>query len=138
VPLLLLRHASAGDRETWSGDDRKRPLDERGRRQSGGLIELLEPFAIDAIFTSPYVRCVETVTPLARARGLSVEQREELGEELQSSAGAELVQALRERDVVVCGHGGLEAVLEDAPKWKKGAVFVVSPELRVRSVLRVC
>lgn len=137
MPLLLLRHASAGDRETWVGDDRERPLDERGRRQAYGLIDLLESYEIDAIYTSPYLRCLETVAPLAGARELPAEPREELSEQRQSSAGAELVRALRDRDALVCGHGGLEAVLDDAPKWKKGAVFVVSPDLRVRSVLRV-
>jgi 8-oxo-(d)GTP phosphatase len=137
VPLLLLRHASAGDREAWTGDDRERPLDERGRGQADRLVELLAQYPIEAIYTSPYLRCVETVEPLARARGLPIERREELGEELQSTAGAELVRAQRDRDVVVCGHGGLDAVLDDAPRWKKGAVFVVSPGLRVLSVLRV-
>lgn len=137
MPLLLLRHAFAGDRETWVGDDRQRPLDERGRAQADRLIELLEPYELEAIYTSPYLRCVETVAPLAAARGLPAQQREELGEELQSSAGAELVRALRDRNALVCGHGGLDAVLDDGPKWKKGTVFVVSPELRVRSVLRV-
>jgi phosphohistidine phosphatase SixA len=136
VPLLLLRHASAGDRETWSGDDRERPLDERGVRQADALVELLAPYPLDAIYTSPYRRCVATVEPLARARGLEPEQREELGEGLQATTGAALVRALRDRDVVVCGHGGLDGVLDDGPKWKKGAVFVVSPELRLREVLR--
>jgi phosphohistidine phosphatase SixA len=137
VPLLLLRHASAGDRESWVGDDRERPLDDRGRRQADALVELLAAYSIEAIYTSPYRRCVETVGPLARTRGLEPEQREELGEQLQMTAGAELVRGLRDRDVVVCGHGGLDiAALEDGPKWKKGAVFVVSPELRVLDVLR--
>ena len=31
MPLLLVRHAWAGDRNKWEGDDRVRPLDERGR-----------------------------------------------------------------------------------------------------------
>lgn len=138
MPLLLLRHASAGDRKTWSGDDRDRPLDERGRGQADALVELLAPYEVEAIFTSPYRRCVETVEPLARVRGLVPDGRAELGEDLQATVGAELVRALRGRDVVVCGHGGLDAVLLGGPKWKKGAVFVVSPELRVLSVLRVC
>ena len=44
-----------------SGDDRERPLDARGIAQARNLVELLEPFAVEAIYTSPYLRCTQTV-----------------------------------------------------------------------------
>jgi len=129
--VLLVRHASAGNREEWPHDDRERPLDERGRRQALELVERLRDYRIEAICSSPARRCVETVEPLARARGLEVELRAELGEDRQDTDGAELVRALAGCDVAVCGHGGLEYALRRPPKWKKGAVFVVSAELEV-------
>jgi phosphohistidine phosphatase SixA len=131
MPLLLLRHASAGDRDAWEGNDRDRPLDKRGRRQAGELVERLRPLRIEAILTSPYRRCLETVGPLACARKLEIEVRKELGEESQSEEGTALVRSLAGRDVVVCGHGGLESVVPDAPKWRKGAVFVLGPQLEL-------
>jgi phosphohistidine phosphatase SixA len=131
VPLLLVRHAWAGDRDEWEGDDRERPLDERGRRQAEDLVERLQPYPIEAILSSPARRCVETVEPLARARGLEIEVRPELSEDLQGTEGVALVRSLAGRDVVVCGHGGLERALPEAPKWKKGAVLVVGPALDV-------
>jgi len=133
--VFLLRHAWAGDSSKWKGDDRVRPLDERGRGQAAELAEKLAAYRIDAILTSPYLRCVESVQPLAAARGLPVEEREELGVELQSTAGIALVRSLAGRDVLVCGHGGLEEALVDPPKWKKGRVFVVDDELRIDAVL---
>lgn len=136
MPLLLVRHASAGDRADWPGDDRVRPLDRRGREQVTRLVELLEPYRVDAILTSPYLRCVDTVVPLAAARGLQADVREELSEELQFSEGVELVRTLAGRDVVVCGHGGLDSVLPDAPKWKKGSVFVVGERLELLDTFR--
>jgi 8-oxo-(d)GTP phosphatase len=136
MPLLLVRHASAGDRETWEGDDRQRPLDERGRRDADELVEQLAPFAVQAILTSPYLRCVETVQPLGRARGLEIDAREELGEQLQGTHGTALVRSLAGQDVVVCGHGGLDWVVPEAPKWKKGVVFVLGPELELLEILR--
>lgn len=131
MPLLLVRHAWAGDRDKWEGDDRERPLDERGRRQAEDLVERLQPYPIEAILSSPARRCVETVEPLARARGLEIEVRPELSEDLQGTEGVALVRSLAGRDVVVCGHGGLERALPEAPKWKKGAVLVVGPALDV-------
>jgi hypothetical protein len=79
---------------------------------------------------------VETVTPLARARGLEIDAREELGEQLQGEHGTALVRSLAGQDVVVCGHGGLDWVVSGAPKWKKGAVFVLGPDLELLEVLR--
>ena len=137
MPLLLIRHAWAGSRETWEGDDRARPLDERGARQAAGLVELLADLPIARILTSPYLRCVQTVEPLAAARGLTVELRDEVGEGRQSEEGLPLVRSLAGDDVAVCGHGGLETVVERPPKWKKGAVFVLDERLRVVEVRRL-
>jgi phosphohistidine phosphatase SixA len=135
VPLIVLRHASAGDRSVRHGDDRERPLDARGAAQALSLVELLMGFPIDEILSSPYRRCLETVAPLARARELEVSSHAELGEERQFSAGIALVRSLRSRDVLVCGHGGLESSLLDPPKWHKGEAFVVGDDLRVSATI---
>ncbi len=129
--LLLVRHGRAGDRTAWVGDDRERPLDAKGWRQAGELVGRLERFPIEAIYTSPYRRCVETVLPIAAARGLEPEPRAELGEELQLGAGAVLVRELAGRPVLVCGHGGLELALAEPPRFRKGGVLVVDDALRV-------
>jgi 8-oxo-(d)GTP phosphatase len=134
--VLLIRHGSAGDRTAWDGDDRARPLDERGLRQAASFVELLTPYEIERILSSPAVRCVQTVESLAAARGLAIEVREELAEELQSTLGAELVRSLAGGDAVVCGHGGLEQVLREPPRWQKGAVLVVDGRLDVLGTLR--
>lgn len=127
MSLLLIRHAAAGDREEWVGDDLRRPLDKRGKKQARRLVELLAPYAIDRLVSSPADRCVQTVESLANARGLVVEVRDELAEELQDTLGAELVRSLAAEDVAVSCHGGLsEAVVGEGQK--KGEAIVV--ELR--------
>jgi 8-oxo-dGTP diphosphatase len=134
--MLLVRHASAGDRDSWSGEDRLRPLDERGRGQAARLPERLASYRVEAVLTSPALRCVETVAPLAAALGLTIDLRHELGEDRHDGEGVDLVRSLAGRDVVVCGHGGLQAALVDPPKWKKGSIFVVDGELKVVRRLR--
>jgi 8-oxo-dGTP diphosphatase len=122
--ILLIRHAWAGERADWQGDDRRRPLDERGRRQARELVELLACYELGRILSSPYDRCVWTVEPLARARGLSIEVREELSEELQGTAGARLVLTLEPNTAVSC-HGGLsDRVCGRAQK--KGETFTLA------------
>jgi phosphohistidine phosphatase SixA len=99
------------------------------------LVEGLAAYQVDQILTSPYRRCVETVEALAAARGLEPELRDELGESEQAIHGAALLRAVAGRDVVLCGHGGLEAALIDPPKWRKGFTFVVDARLCVVEVL---
>jgi 8-oxo-dGTP diphosphatase len=136
MPLLLVRHARAGERSEWQGDDRERPLDRTGVAQANALVALLERLPITTIYSSPYRRCVQTVEPLAAARVLPIEHCDKLGEERQATDGIELVRSLAGMDVLVCGHGGLEAALVDPPKWRKGSTFVVDESLRVAKVLR--
>lgn len=134
--MLLIRHARAGDRAEWVGDDRLRPLDERGWRQAEELVDLLAEFPIERIISSPYDRCVQTVEPLARSRRLAIELREELGEEIQMTDGAKLVRALLGEDVAVCCHGGLSDAVA-GERQKKGEVLVLAADADVKDRLRL-
>ena len=79
--VYLVRHARAGHRATWQGeDDSLRPLDERGRRQADALVAQLADREFARILSSPFARCVQTVEPLAEARGLPVEAVDSLAE----------------------------------------------------------
>jgi len=127
MTLLLIRHASAGDRDDWVGDDLPRPLDARGRGQASRLAELLSDYEIARVLSSPAVRCVQTVEPLARSRGLDIEVHEELGEEQQGEAGAELVRALIGEQTALCVHGGLSDTIAGVSQ-KKGEVLVLDDE----------
>jgi phosphohistidine phosphatase SixA len=129
VTSVLLRHASAGHRDSWSGDDRFRPVDARGRRQSADLVELLRPFALRRILSSPYVRCVQTVEPLAAALDLAVEEDSRL-EEGAYTAAADL---LGEDGLVICTHGDIVEALVGRD-LKKGAAFVLEDGEVVRAL----
>jgi len=130
MTLLLIRHASAGDRDDWVGDDLPRPLDARGRGQASRLAELLNDYEIARVLSSPAVRCLQTVEPLARSRGLDIEVHEELGEEQQGEAGAELVRSLAGEQTALCVHGGLSDAIAGVSQ-KKGEVLVLDDEGRL-------
>lgn len=135
MTVVLVRHASAGDRSAWRGGDRVRPLDERGHRQALALVDTLAPYRVDRILSSPYLRCIQTVEPLAAARGVAIEPREELAEERQAADGLALVRSLDGEDAVVCTHGGLpwDAL---ADKYKKGSALVLGDDGAVERYLR--
>jgi len=134
MSLLLVRHASAGKRDEWDAPDAERPLDERGEEQAAHLPDVLARFTIERILSSPAKRCLDTVGPLAAARGLTVEPLEELSVERQDRDGHTLVRSLAGQNVLVCGHEGLETVIAGAPRWRKGTTFVVDENLHVESI----
>ena len=126
---VLLRHAAAGDRWDWDGDDFHRPLDARGRRQAAEFVELFRPLGVRRVVSSPYVRCVETVKPLAAALELPVE----LDDRLAEGAGPGADELLREDGVVCCTHGDVAEQLLGRG-LKKGASVVISDGEVVREI----
>jgi phosphohistidine phosphatase SixA len=123
VIVYLVRHARAGKRGEWQGDDRLRPLDERGMRQAQGLIEQLSGRELERILSSPYVRCVQTVEPLAEAHGLPLEREEAFAEGAGSEAALDLFRGAGGA-MVACVHGDLVEELLGR-KLKKGATAVL-------------
>ncbi len=112
MPLLLVRHAHAGRRSTYKGDDRKRSLSKRGVAQAQALVPLLVSYRPQRILSSPYVRCFETVRPTAEALGLPVESIEELAEGNEEEA-IRLLRRMAGEPAVLCTHGDVAlAVLE--------------------------
>jgi 8-oxo-(d)GTP phosphatase len=134
--LLVIRHARAGKRSQWVGDDRLRPLDKRGAKQARALVDALARFEITRVLSSPYDRCVQTVEPLAAARGLFVEARDELGEDRQSHDGVELASSLAGEPVAICVHAGLSD-WAFGESQKKAETLVVDGDRRVVERFRV-
>jgi 8-oxo-(d)GTP phosphatase len=117
VTVLVVRHAKAGDRERWTGPDRDRPLTKRGRAQAAALAVRLPQLAdppIARILSSPYVRCRETVEPLAEATGPLVEDDEALAEGGRLAGTLALLARLGPGSVVLCSHGD---VIGDLVMW---------------------
>jgi 8-oxo-dGTP pyrophosphatase MutT (NUDIX family)/phosphohistidine phosphatase SixA len=141
--VLLLRHASAGSRSKWSGDDRLRPLDEAGEEQAEELVRLLSRFEVDEILSADYVRCVETVRPLSESIGAAVKENTLLSEEGIPGHEQDAVDLIRNlgrpgRAAVACSQSGVidEIVerlstadgleVEEPLNLKKGGVWALS------------
>ena len=106
MDVLLVRHAHAGAKERWSGDDRLRPLSAAGRREALALVDLLSPYQPAQVISSPLLRCVQTVEPLASHLGVAVRTSDALMPRADRDA-ARLVRSLGAGSVpvVVCTHG---------------------------------
>jgi phosphohistidine phosphatase SixA len=124
--ILLVRHGRAGKRGQSGRDDSLRPLDGKGRRQAAGLPDMLAAYPVGRVLTSPYLRCIQTVEPLAQRLGLEVEQRDELAEGTPAARVRDLLSSLDATTAAVCTHGDIIAELIGAGREaKKGSVWVL-------------
>jgi broad specificity phosphatase PhoE len=143
--LFVVRHVKAGVRSRWKGPDEQRPASKTGRAQAVALADRLEPEDVSAVISSPSLRCVQTVEPLADRLGLKVEIDERLGEDSPLEAVLAVVRDAPDR-AVLCSHGDvipelIEAlvrrgmVLTTARDWRKATLTVLdgSDEDRRRS-----
>jgi 8-oxo-(d)GTP phosphatase len=120
-----MRHASAGSRLPSPTEDRARSLDPSGRADTRELLVSLAPYAIERVVTSPHVRCVETVEPIARQRGLDVECREALAPD---GSRVDLLNLLEELpdSALVCTHREIfERLFDGEIRCEKGGVWTV-------------
>jgi 8-oxo-dGTP diphosphatase len=127
--VVLIRHATAGERAKWRDDDRARPLDDRGRRQAAALPQALSGLRIPRILTSPYVRCVQTVEPLAAAIGIDLEEAAVLAE----GAARDDVLALLSTaaaGTAICTHGDVCHELLGPRRTPKGSAWVLDVGIR--------
>jgi broad specificity phosphatase PhoE len=113
MPMYVVRHAKAGDRTEWEGDDRLRPLTKSGRRQAEEFADWLKKEPIDAILSSEYVRCLQTVEPLADQHKLPIVPRKDLEEGAGGESIFRVVSEFEGRNIVLCTHGDVvEELLE--------------------------
>jgi 8-oxo-dGTP diphosphatase len=113
VALLLVRHAKAGSRSAWAQDDDLRPLTANGERQAEALAERLGGEPVERVLSSRFVRCVQTVAPLADRLDLEVEHHPALAEEADLDDTEALLAELAGTEAVLCTHGNvLHALLK--------------------------
>ena len=105
--FYVVRHAKAGSRSHWSGDDRSRPLSKKGQQQAEAIASRLGNLRITSIFSSPYLRCVQTVEPLSRELRLEVTQSIELAEGRGIRGLYRFFDDPALDRVVLCTHGDL-------------------------------
>lgn len=138
--LAIIRHAHAGVRAEWQGDDRLRPVSKRGRRQSKQLTRTFRKHELTRIVVSPLRRCVQTVAPLAQARDLVARTDNRLAEGAALADMLTLVASIGHA-AAICSHGdeisqliGHLATQTDVfpkkPVWSKGSVWwlVLGPD----------
>ena len=115
MAIYLVRHGKAGDRDEWSAPDHLRPLSKKGKAQAEGLVGQLGDRGVTRILSSPFVRCVQTVEPLAVHLDLKIEEHDVLAEDSEPQDVAVLARELVRdgEQAVLCSHGDVIPLLLD-------------------------
>ena len=133
MTIYFVRHAKAGSRSNWDGEDVDRPLSSNGWHQARLVGAKLAKRSPSALITSPYVRCVQTLEPLAELCDLDVVTDERLAEGGSFEAVLDLLAEVPD-GAVLCSHGDIipdtMAALQrrgcrvlNQPDWRKATVW---------------
>jgi 8-oxo-(d)GTP phosphatase len=136
--VLLMRHAKAGKRAEFLGEDWLRPLDKIGRRQARDAIEVILAFAPQAILAADRVRCEQTVAPVAERLGLPLVVAPEFSDEFYVRDPKPALEAVRTfgssgQTTLICSQGvAIPGLLVDLPaptrslSCRKGSIWALS------------
>ena len=133
--VYLVRHAKAGERRVWEGDDIDRPLSKRGWRQSEMIASRLAKHGATTLYSSGYVRCMQTREPLAKQLGVEVTAEPRLFEYEPFEPVLDLIGKVPNGSVL-CSHGDIipatiqalhrRGMTVDTPAdWGKSSVWVL-------------
>jgi 8-oxo-dGTP diphosphatase len=135
VSVFVVRHAKAGSRPDWDGEDSARPLSKNGWRQADALAKRLAGEQLSGLWSSPTVRCVQTLEPISRSLDLEIHIEPRLAEGTELRDSLALLAEVSD-GAVLCTHGDVIPELMDAlarrgtrivgePDWRKGSLWVL-------------
>ena len=115
--FVLARHGDAGKKKLWVGADTERPLSATGHQQAVGLAENLVMLKAPRLIASPYLRCHQTLEPLARRRSCMIETDARLAPGARASNLDVLLSGDGYDNAVLCTHG--ETIMLILARWKQ-------------------
>ncbi len=108
VPVFVIRHVKAGVRGSSPGPDELRPISKTGRKQAVKLAAMLASHGIVALASSPALRCIQTLDPLAEHLGQDIAMAPELFEGSDiGGVEAWVLAAAADGPAVLSTHGDL-------------------------------
>jgi phosphohistidine phosphatase SixA/ADP-ribose pyrophosphatase YjhB (NUDIX family) len=107
--LIMLRHAKALERAEWQGEDEDRPLQLIGQLQAKRMLSLYQVFGLDEIYTSDAVRCLDTVSQMAKSLQLNPTITNAVSEYTYKRNKDKAIDYAKElikknRQIILCSH----------------------------------
>jgi 8-oxo-dGTP diphosphatase len=124
--IHLIRHAKAKNRLEWTEPDDRRPLTKRGRREAEAIAARLAEEPPQRLVSSPFLRCLQTLEPLATVVDLPIETSDVLVEGAGGEQALELLLTLGQSETVACCTHG-DVVFEVADLVARSGVPLDGP-----------
>lgn len=140
--LLVVRHANAGKKRRWKGDDKLRPLDTQGLEQAARLAILAPCYGPVRIASADLVRCADTVRPVSLNLGIPIDIEPTLSSQSYADNPKATVDWIREQidaggTTLLCSQGEVipdlltrlsarQPVRLRRPSTRKGSVWALS------------
>ncbi len=140
--LLIVRHAKAGKKRRWTGEDALRPLDNDGVAQATRLAAVAPCYGPTRIASADLVRCADTVRPVSHDLGLAVDIEPLLGRDAYAADPRATLAWVREQihlggTALLCSQGEVipdlmtrlsagSPVKLRRPAARKGSVWALS------------
>lgn len=144
-PLILLRHAKAKPRSSWTQAEGERPLAGSGLRQARAVGNLLLCWRPKRIRSSPWLRCIQTMTPYVKQSGAKLKNVDAVTEHnaarkpFKAKAAVEALFDKR-KSVVLCTHRpvlplALEVIASHLPRTLAASLPTSDPYLKAGHLL---
>ncbi|MBM7849364.1 NUDIX hydrolase [Arthrobacter roseus] len=144
-PLILLRHAKAKPRSSWTRAEGERPLAGSGLRQAKAVGKLLMCWRPKRVRSSPWDRCIQTVIPYIKRSGAKLKHVEAVTEhnaKRKPQKAEAAVRALfdKAKPVVLCTHRpvlplAFNVIAKHLPEALAGSLPTSDPYLKAGHLL---
>ena len=81
--VYFVRHAESDHKII---DELTRPLTTKGKKDADELVNHFDKMSIDSIYSSPYLRAVSTIRPIANKKGIAISIRDNFKERSSNSS----------------------------------------------------
>ncbi|HXD61963.1 MAG TPA: NUDIX domain-containing protein [Lacisediminihabitans sp.] len=108
--IIALRHGKAVPPASWDGPDATRPLLHRGTEQAASVAPAIAAWRPEKLVSSPALRCVATIEPVAALTGLEVKASPGISQDAYEDGTATVKKVVgkrleKQQTVVLCSHG---------------------------------
>jgi phosphohistidine phosphatase SixA len=129
--FVLVRHAHAGSKRRWPGEDGERPLSRRGQAQALEVARLLHEVGVTRLLSSPATRCRQSLAPASEALWVPIEPTEVLAADAPVEPLERLLASADVDGAALCTHGETLRALSRAwePTWREATGAPSVPDL---------
>jgi len=98
--FVLIRHAEKVSGTSMSDNSKDPNLSEEGKKRAESLISIFRNTSLQAIYSTAYIRSRDTVTPLAKAKGITIHNYDAF----KTEAIDKILSDFEGGTILICGH----------------------------------